>query len=35
MGVAEPKLAFEEEIYEAYEIRLREYSDKKTGFTYH
>lgn len=35
MGVAEPKLAFEAEIYEAYEIRLREYSDKKTGFTYH
>ena len=34
MGVNNPKIKFEKEAIEAYKIRLKEYSDPKTGFYY-
>lgn len=34
MGTSDPKLAFEEAAMEAYQIRVKEYSDPDTGFYY-
>ena len=34
MGMSDPKLAFEEAAMEAYQIRVKEYSDPDTGFYY-
>ena len=34
LEVSEPKLAYEEAAMDAYQTRLREYSDPDTGFTY-
>lgn len=34
LGIGQPELAYEEAAMDAYETRLKEYSDPKTGFTY-
>jgi hypothetical protein len=34
MGVDEPRLEFEEECFDAYNTRVKEFSEPKRGFTY-